>query len=145
MGDTGTGKELFARAVHINSQRFSQPFVVLDCAAFPEKLVESIFFGQRKGAFTGADQDRDGLILQAHKGTLFMDEVGELPPTVQKTFLRVLQEHRFRPLCGKRERESDFRLIAAANRDLEKMVKEGHFHKDLLFRIKAALIHLPPL
>lgn len=144
-GETGTGKELFARAVHDNSRRSSGPFVVLDCAAFPDNLVESMLFGHCKGAFTGADQNRDGLILQADKGTLFMDEVGELPLTVQKAFLRVLQERRLRPIGGKQEMESDFRLVAATNRDLEAMVQGGQFRKDLLFRLKAAVIHLPPL
>jgi two-component system, NtrC family, response regulator len=144
-GETGTGKELFARAVHANSRRSSGPFVVLDCAAFPEKLVESILFGHLKGAYTGADQARDGLILQADKGTLFMDEVGELPVLVQKAFLRVLQERRFRPIGGDRELVSDFRLVAATNQDLDAMVQGGQFRKDLLFRLKAAAIHLPPL
>ncbi len=144
-GETGTGKELFARAVHDNSRRSSGPFVVLDCAAFPENLVESMLFGHCKGAFTGADQDRDGLILQADKGTLFMDEVGELPLKVQKAFLRVLQERCLRPIGGKRELDSNFRLIAATNRDLEAMVQNGQFRKDLLFRLKAAVIHLPTL
>ncbi len=144
-GETGTGKELFARAVHTNSCRSAGPFVVLDCAAFPENLVESMLFGHRRGAFTGADQNRDGLILQAHQGTLFMDEVGELPPTVQKAFLRVLQERRFRPLGAGRELESDFRLVAATNRDLKSMVQHGQFRADLMFRLQAANIHIPPL
>jgi DNA-binding NtrC family response regulator len=144
-GETGTGKELFARAIHDNSRRSSGPFVVLDCAAFPENLVESMLFGHCKGAFTGAEQERQGLIMQADKGTLFMDEVGELSLTVQKAFLRVLQERRLRPLGGKNELESDFRLIAATNRDLARMVESGHFRKDLLFRLKAATIQLPTL
>lgn len=144
-GETGTGKELFARAVHENSLRESGPFIVLDCAAFPEKLVESVLFGHKKGAFTGADQDQGGVVLQANKGTLFMDEVGELPYNLQKAFLRVLQEKRFRSIGGKDEIESDFRLITATNRDLEKMVKEGQFRQDLLYRLKASTIHLPPL
>ncbi|BBO66210.1 Fis family transcriptional regulator [Desulfosarcina alkanivorans] len=144
-GETGTGKELFARAVHDNSRRASGPFVVLDCATVPEKLVESMLFGHHQGAFTGADRTRDGLILQADNGTLFMDEVGELPPPIQKAFLRVLQERRFRPVGGSRELTSDFRLIAATNRDLETMVQGGQFRKDLLFRLKASAIHLPPL
>lgn len=144
-GETGTGKELFARAVHENSRRASFPFVVLDCAAFPEQLVESILFGHEKGAFTGADQSRDGLILQADKGTLFMDEVGELPLSMQKAFLRVLQEKDFRPVGGKQELHSDFRLITATNRDLEQMVNEGKFRQDLLYRLKASTIQLPTL
>lgn len=144
-GETGTGKELFARAVHANSGRASGPFVVLDCAAFPEKLVESMLFGHRKGAFTGADHDRDGLILQANNGTLFMDEVGELTMPIQKAFLRVLQERRFRPIGGSGERTSNFRLVAATNRNLASMAAEGSFRKDLFFRLKSAEIHLPPL
>ncbi len=144
-GATGSGKELFARAVHANSNRSNGSFVVLDCAAFPENLVESIIFGHRKGAFTSADRNRDGLILEAHKGTLFMDEVGELSPSVQKAFLRVLQEHRFRPVGGKRELTSNFRLVAATNRNLEEMVGKGQFRQDLLFRLKAVSIHLPSL
>lgn len=144
-GETGTGKELFARAVHDNSSRTDQPFIVLDCAAFPEQLVESILFGHQKGAFTGADHSREGLILQANTGTLFMDEVGELPLSMQKTFLRVLQEKSFRPVGSKLELHSDFRLIVATNRGLDQMVKEGKFRQDLLFRIKASTIQLPPL
>lgn len=144
-GETGTGKELFARAVHENSNRAACPFVVLDCAAFPEKLVESVLFGHQKGAFTGADQSRDGLILQADKGTLFMDEVGELPLSMQKTFLRVLQEKSFRPVGSKQELHSDFRLIVATNRNLEQMASEGTFRQDLLYRLKASTILLPLL
>ena len=144
-GETGTGKELFARAVHANSNRSDGPFVVLDCAAIPEKLVESLLFGHQKGAFTGADKNRDGLILEANQGTLFLDEVGELPLSIQKTFLRVLQEHRFRPVGAKHEMESDFRLVAATNCDLDEMAKVNLFRIDLLFRLKAVHIHLPPL
>ena len=144
-GETGTGKELFARAVHANSHRSNGSFVVLDCTALPENLVASMLFGHRKGAFTGADQTRGGLILEADKGTLFMDEVGELPLTTQKSFLRVLQEHRFRSVGGQQETVSDFRLVAATNRDLEKMVQDGLFRKDLMYRLRSAIIHLPSL
>lgn len=144
-GETGTGKELFARAVHDNSERCSGPFVVLDCAAFPEQLMESVLFGHTKGAFTGAHQAHDGLISQANRGTLFMDEVGELPMAMQKPFLRVLQEKTFRPVGGKTEETSDFRLVAATNRDLEKMVGEGTFRQDLFFRLNVSSIGLPPL
>ena len=111
-GETGTGKELFAAAIHKNSPRAEKSFVVVDCATLPETLVESMLFGHEKGAFTGADKAKDGLIKQADGGTLFLDEVGELPLSVQKAFLRVLQERRFRPLGGKREIESDFRLVS---------------------------------
>ncbi|MGD8387253.1 MAG: sigma-54 dependent transcriptional regulator [Desulfobacteraceae bacterium] len=144
-GETGTGKELFARAIHQNSPRARREFVVVDCAALPATLAESTLFGHRKGAFTGASHSLQGLIEQADKGTLFLDEVGELPPALQKTFLRVLQEHRFRPLGSSRETESDFRVIAATNRDLEAMAQESLFRKDLLFRINTFLIELPPL
>ncbi len=131
-GETGTGKELFARAVHDNSLRRHEKFVVVDCTSLPETLVESLLFGHEKGSFTGADKARDGLVKQADKGTLFLDEVGELPMVLQKAFLRVLQEHRFRPLGSNREVESNFRLIAATNRDLDAMVTEGTFRSDLL-------------
>ncbi len=144
-GETGTGKELFARTIHENSLRKNENFVVVDCAAIPEKLVESILFGHRKGAFTGADKSRRGLVEQANNGTLFLDEVGELPMPMQKSFLRVLQEHRFRPLGKETEEQSDFRLIAATNRDLDKMVRDGMFRKDLLFRLRSIALHLPPL
>jgi two-component system NtrC family response regulator len=144
-GETGTGKELFARAVHLNSRRSGGNFVVVDCAALPETLIESVLFGHEKGAFTGAEQAREGLIRQAHGGTLFLDEVGELPLSMQKAFLRVLQEHRFRPVGSQKEQESDFRLVAATNRDLDAMVQQGRFRDDLLFRLRSFVIELPPL
>ncbi len=144
-GETGTGKELFARALHVNSSRNDEPFVVVDCAALPETIVESLLFGHEKGAFTGADKSAGGIIKQAHGGTLFLDEIGELPKSLQKAFLRVLQEHRFRPVGGRTEETSDFRLIAATNRDLDGMVASGSFRNDLLFRIRSCSIQLPPL
>lgn len=144
-GETGTGKELFARAIHENSQRREKSFVVVDCAVLPETLVESILFGNIKGAFTGADQSRLGLIQQADKGTLFLDEVGELPLPIQKAFLRVLEERRYRPLGGNTELQCDFRLIAATNRDLDQLTRAGQFRSDLLFRLKSLVIQLPPL
>jgi two-component system, NtrC family, response regulator len=144
-GATGTGKELFAWAIHNNSRRAGKNFVVVDCTALPETLVESILFGHEKGAFTGADKMRDGLVKQANGGTLFLDEVGELPIDIQKSFLRVLQEHSFRPIGGKDILDSDFRLIAATNRDLGHMAAEGKFREDLLFRIRTLTIDLPPL
>lgn len=161
VGETGTGKELFARAIHSNSPRArarslepsirtgnpraDKNFVVVDCTALPETLVESVLFGHTKGSFTGAERDQDGLIAQADGGTLFLDEVGELPLSTQKTFLRVLQERRYRPVGDKKERGSDFRLIAATNRDLDQMVEQGLFRKDLLFRLRSLTIELPPL
>jgi two-component system NtrC family response regulator len=144
-GETGTGKELFARAVHLVSERRARKFVVVDCAAMPDNLIEGILFGHEKGAFTSADQSREGLILQANGGTLFLDEVGEMPLSLQKVFLRVLQERRFRPIGSSREIESDFRLVAATNRNLQQMVEEGTFRSDLLFRISTFVIELPGL
>lgn len=144
-GETGTGKELFAWAIHRNSARAARNFVVVDCAALPETLVESTLFGHLRGAFTGADKPRDGLVKQADGGTLFLDEIGELSISVQKAFLRVLQERRFRPVGGGQEVSSDFRLIAATNRDLEEMVASGRFREDLLFRIRTLVLDLPPL
>ncbi|MBT0663756.1 sigma-54 dependent transcriptional regulator [Geobacter pelophilus] len=144
-GETGTGKELFARAVHENSRRSSARFVVVDCAAMPENLVESMLFGHEKGAFTGADHSREGLIRTADRGTLFLDEVGELPLSIQKAFLRVLQEHRFRPVGSSTELSSDFRVVAATNRNLDTMVTAGSFRQDLLYRLRGFEIHLPPL
>ncbi len=144
-GETGTGKELFAKIVHANSSRAKRNFVVVDCTALPETLVESVLFGHARGAFTGADRSEAGLIRQANGGTLFLDEIGELPFSIQKRFLRVIQEHRFRPVGGHQEIESDFRLVAATNRDLENMVREGGFREDLFFRLRTLIIELPPL
>ncbi len=144
-GETGTGKELFARAIHKNSPRAQGNFVAVDCTVLPETIVGSILFGHEKGSFTGADKTCEGLIRQAHCGTLFLDEVGELSPTLQKSFLRVLQERRFRPIGNNAEVESDFRLIAATNRDLQQSVAQGQFRKDLFYRLQSYLIKLPPL
>ena len=144
-GETGTGKELFSRAVHENSGRSERDFVVVDCTALPETLVESMLFGHRKGSFTGALESREGLIKLAHEGTLFLDEIGDLPLPIQKSFLRVLENHTFRPVGGSKEEYSDFRLISATNRNLDNMVKEGTFRHDLLFRIRSFTIELPPL
>ncbi len=144
-GETGTGKELFARAIHANSRRSEGPLVVVDCSALPETLVESILFGHERGAFTGAQEARVGLVGQAHGGVLFLDEVGELPLPIQKSFLRVLQDRRYRPLGAKKELVSDFRLIAATNRDLGQMAREGAFRSDLLHRLRGLVIPLPPL
>jgi len=145
LGETGTGKEVAARSIHSNGSRASQRFVAVDCAALPKDLVESILFGHAKGAFTGANTPAQGLVRQADGGTLFLDEIGELPPSMQKAFLRVLQERRFRPLGSNREESSDFRLIAATNRDLDAMCALGTFRLDLLFRLKTLEIELPPL
>lgn len=144
-GSTGTGKELFANVIHENSLRSQNRFVVVDCASLPEQLVEAVLFGHVKGAFTGADAPREGLVKNADKGTLFLDEVGELPLSVQKKFLRVLQERKFKPVGSTKEIHSDFRLLAATNRDLSKMVKQDLFRKDLYFRLSTIPIHLPDL
>jgi len=144
-GETGTGKELFARTIHENSACRARNFVVVDCASLTESLVESILFGHRKGAFTGAQSDHLGLVRLAHQGTLFLDEIGEMPMSVQKSFLRVLQERRFRPVGETNEIHSDFRLISATNRDLQLMVKNKEFREDLWFRVKTMHLRIPPL
>ena len=144
-GETGTGKEVFARAIHENSRDKSSNFVVVDCASLPENLLESALFGHVKGAFTGADRTVKGLIKRADNGTLFLDEVGELPLHMQKAFLRVLQEYSFRPVGASEEETSRFRLLTATNRDIEAMVDDGSFRKDLYYRLKGLSIHLPPL
>lgn len=144
-GETGTGKELFARAIHANSKRASAGFITVDCGALPEALAENILFGHERGAFTGADRRSSGLVVQAEGGTLFLDEIGELPLTIQKTLLRCLQERRFLPLGAREEVSVDFRLVAATNRDLADLVRQKRFREDLLYRIRAIEIRLPPL
>ena len=144
-GETGTGKELIAWAIHNNSPRSTGNFVVVDCAALPETLVESTLLGHAKGAFTGADRHQSGLVKQADGGTLFLDEVGELPLSAQKSFLRVLEERRFRSVGGTEEIRSDFRLISASNQDLDDMVRKSTFREDLLFRLRSFTIDVPPL
>lgn len=144
-GETGTGKEIFARTLHDNSSRAKMPFIVIDCAALPESLVESVLFGHIKGSFTGASVAQQGLIQLANGGTLFLDEVGELPLDIQKKFLRVLQEGKYRPVGSAREITSNFRVIAATNRNLDVMINQGQFRSDLLFRLRSFHLHLPPL
>lgn len=144
-GETGTGKELFAKAIHENSKRASKPFIAVDCGALPDTLVESLLFGHEKGSFTGAEKKQEGLILQADGGTLMLDEVGDLPLSAQKSFLRTLQERCVRPIGGKSEKPVDFRLVAATNLNLDQMVLEKKFREDLLYRIRAIEIKLPPL
>jgi two-component system, NtrC family, response regulator len=144
-GETGTGKELFARTIHENSSRSKGKFVFVDCASLTESLVESTLFGHRKGAFTGAQDNRIGLIKLADNGTLFLDEVGEMPLSIQKAFLRVLQERTFRAVGDTQEQISNFRLIAATNRNLDEMVESHEFRSDLLFRITTMRLLLPPL
>ncbi len=119
--------------------------MVVDCTALPETLVESVLFGHVRGSFTGAERSEEGLIKQADGGTLFLDEIGELPFSIQKRFLRVIQERRFRPVGGSQEVKSDFRLVAATNCNLENMVRQGQFREDLFFRLRTLSIELPPL
>lgn len=139
------GKELFARTLYRNSHRASRPFVAVDCASLPETLVESHLFGHARGAFTGAERASEGLLRAAHQGTLFLDEVGDLPQGIQRAFLRALELRRFRPVGEVREVESDFRLVAATNQDLEAMSEDGRFRKDLLYRLQGMTIVIPPL
>jgi len=144
-GESGTGKELVARAIHEASLRRERPFVSINCGAFPETLLESELFGYLKGAFTGADANRKGIIESAHGGTLFLDEIGETSPTMQVKLLRVLQERRVRPLGGSTDIPIDVRLIASTNRDLKRMVAAGQFREDFYYRISVIPIHVPPL
>jgi len=144
-GETGTGKEVLALTIHENSSRANENFVVVDCAALPENLVESVLFGHEKGAFTGASTSRKGLVHQADGGTLFLDEVAELPMHIQKSFLRVLQERSFRSVGSTKEDQSDFRLLAATNQDIETAIDNSLFREDLLFRLQGFKIELPPL
>lgn len=144
-GETGTGKELFAKAIHENSKRASKPFVAVDCGSLTETLIESTLFGHEKGAFTGAVYKQDGLIVQADGGSLMLDEVGDLPLSIQKALLRTLQERSVRRIGGKTEIKVDIRLISATNLNLDHLVKALRFREDFLYRIRAMEIHLPPL
>src|SRR6185503_18286519 len=144
-GESGTGKELVARAIHVNSPRKDRPFVAVNCGALSETLLDSELFGHMRGAFTGADVNKKGLIEVAEKGTIFLDEIGEMSPQVQVKLLRVLQERKFRRLGGTDEIDADIRILAATNRDLSKMVAEGGFREDLFYRINVIPVRLPPL
>lgn len=144
-GESGTGKELAARAIHYNSPRRDEPFVVVDCGTIPDNLIESELFGHTKGSFTGATESRRGLVEVAEKGTLFLDEIGNLNMPVQAKLLRVLQEKEFRPVGGRDPVRADVRIIAATNRDLVSMVKEGTFREDLFYRLNIFPIRLPSL
>jgi len=144
-GESGTGKELVARSLHKNSRRHEAPFTAVNCSAIPETLLESELFGHRKGAFTDARSDREGLFVRAHGGTLLLDEVGELPLSLQPKLLRAIEEHKVRPIGGDKEVDFDVRLIASTNRDLESMVADGSFREDLFYRFNVIPIALPPL
>lgn len=145
-GETGTGKEQLARAIHeASSQHRSGSFIAINCAAIPETLLESELFGHEKGSFTGATVQRKGRIELANEGTLFLDEVGDIPPMMQIKLLRVLQERRFERIGGSETIESDFRLIAATNQPLAKLVDQGKFREDLYYRLNVVQIELPPL
>ena len=144
-GENGTGKELVAKAIHYSSPRKDGPFVAVNCAAIPENLIESELFGHEKGAFTGAGERKIGRFQFAAKGTLFLDEIGDTSPSTQVKLLRVLQEHAFTPVGSNREIKSDVRIIAATNRDLEKLIEEGKFREDLYYRLNVMPIFLPAL
>jgi len=145
LGESGTGKELVARAIYQHSKRGERPFLAINCAAIPEPLLESELFGHEKGAFTGADRKRIGKFEQCHGGTIFLDEVGEMTPLTQAKILRLIQEQRFERVGGTETVQTDVRIIAATNADLERMAEDGRFRKDLYFRLNVFTIKLPPL
>jgi two-component system response regulator PilR (NtrC family) len=144
-GESGTGKELVARAIHEHSARSKNPFITINCGAFPETLLESELFGYMKGAFTGANENRRGLFQAAHGGTLFMDEIGNMSVTMQVKLYRVLQEGKVRPIGSTEESDVDVRVIAATNKNLEEEIAEGRFREDLFYRLSVIPIHVPPL
>jgi len=145
LGESGTGKELVAKAIHFASERKDKPFVIVHSAAIPETLLESELFGHEKGAFTGAIQSSKGFFAQAHEGTIFLDEIGDMPISIQAKLLRVLQEKQFYPIGAEKPVEVDVRIIVATNRDLEAEVKEGRFREDLFYRVIVIPITIPPL
>jgi transcriptional regulator with GAF, ATPase, and Fis domain len=144
-GETGTGKELIARAIHFNSADATEPFVAVNCTSIPESLLESELFGHVKGSFTGAMGDRKGRFELAGRGTIFLDEIGDTSPAFQAKLLRVLQEREFHPVGGERVRRTEARVVAATHRPLERMVREGRFREDLYFRLRVVEIAVPPL
>lgn len=144
VGETGTGKELLAKAIHLKSDRSNQPFIAVNCAAIPKELMESELFGYKKGSFTGAMKDHDGLFMAANMGTIFLDEIGEMPRDLQVKILRVLEEHKIRPIGYTSEIPVNIRIIAASNRSIEQL-KNTYLRKDLFFRLAVVVIELPPL
>ena len=144
-GESGTGKELIARAIHSGSGRAAKPFVTVNCAAMPDTLADSMLFGHRKGAFTGADRNHRGYFEQAHGGTLFLDEIGDMPPLVQAKILRALEDGYVQPLGGYENRPVDVRVLAATNVDLRSAVEQGHFRNDLYYRLAQYMVEIPPL
>src|SRR5262245_58624455 len=144
-GENGTGKELIARAVHYNSARVNERFVVQNCSAFNDNLLDSELFGHKKGAFTGAVADKQGLFEVAHRGTFFLDEIGDMSPALQVKVLRVLQEGTFTPVGDTQSRQVDVRIIAATHRDLKRMVERGEFREDLYYRVNVISLTVPPL
>jgi two-component system nitrogen regulation response regulator GlnG len=144
-GESGTGKELVARALYHHSRRADRPFLAINCAAIPEALLESELFGQEKGAFTGADRRRIGKFEQCDGGTLFLDEIGDMAPPLQAKMLHVLQDQRFERLGGQETVQTRVRVLAVTNQDLEQLVAEGRFRKDLYYRLKGATVRVPPL
>ncbi len=144
-GESGTGKELIARAIHLASNRKDEPFIAINCAAIPETLLESELFGHEKGAFTGAIKSTKGLFAQAHGGSIFLDEIGDMPLSIQAKFLRVLQERQFYLVGGEQPLDVDVRVIVATNKNLEDQVKQGLFREDLYYRIHVIPVVLPPL
>jgi transcriptional regulator with GAF, ATPase, and Fis domain len=144
-GETGTGKEVTARTIHKLSNRCSEPFVVVNCAALPENLLESVLFGHRKGAFTGVVENKEGVFSRTAKGTLLLDEIGDISPTLQVRLLRVLQEHEYKPLGSNKTIHTEARIIAATNRDLKQLIKDGSFREALYYRLNVINFLLPPL